>query len=180
MEGDVKLAEITKRYDRDTYAPDASCLGYAVDVYQESINKTFREYLVNHAYLTRLLENYGFALINQAEADAMGLPSAAGSFEELYRQMEAEVASDPAIARRYGAASRMGPREREISFLNRFFVYKKVRSVDAREVMYGLLGDAGTEQSQSASKAAAAAVKEAERKPTTPRKTGRKLKLRRV
>ena len=69
-----------------------------------------------------------------------------------------------------------------ISFLNMYFVYKKVRSVDAREVMYGLLGDAMSDQARSeadaAQKAAVGAVEAAEKKVTAPRKTGRKLKLR--
>ena len=183
MDGDTKLWELTKRYDRDTYAPDASCLGYAVDVFQESINKTFREFLVNHVYLTRLLENYGFAPATPAEAEGMGLPRAAGSFEELFRKMEASLAAKPSLARRYGAAAKMGPRERDISFLNRYFVYKKVRSVDAREVMYGLLGEAMGGQAQAEQEAeqagAVAAAKGAE-SAATPRRTGRKLKLRRA
>ena len=36
---------VTKQYNRDTYEPDESCVGYPIDVYQESINKTFREHL---------------------------------------------------------------------------------------------------------------------------------------
>ena len=182
MDGDTKLWEATKRYDRDTYDPDASCLGYAVDVFQESINKSFREFLVNPTYLTRILENYGFAPISQSEAEAMGLPRASGSFEDLFRQMEARVAGDPSLARRYGAAAQMTPRERDISFLNMYFVYKKVRSVDAREVMYGLLGDSMSDQARevvdTAQKDAVEAVEAAEMKRSSVRKTGRKLKLR--
>ena len=34
-------------------------LGYAIGVYQESINKTFKEYLVNFNYFVRMMENYG-------------------------------------------------------------------------------------------------------------------------
>lgn len=182
MDGDTKLWELTKRYDRDTYAPDASCLGYAVDVFQESINKSFREFLVNPGYLTRLLENYGFAPATLEEAKAMGLPRAMGGFEELFRQMESSISANPGLSRRYGSAMNMGARERDISFLNMYFVYKKVRSVDAREVMYGLLGDAMSDQARSeadaAQKAAVGAVEAAEKKVTATRKTGRKLKLR--
>ena len=55
-----KLLEITKEYASDEFADNISCLGYGIDVFQSSINKTFREYLVNYDYLTILLENYGF------------------------------------------------------------------------------------------------------------------------
>jgi hypothetical protein len=144
----TKLWEVTKRYDRDTYESDASCLGYAIDVYQESINKTFREYLVNHVYLTRLLEDYGFAPLTPAEAQAVGLAQSSGGFRVLFAQMEQQLAANPRLANRYGAAASMSAREKDISFLNRYFVYKKVRSVDAQQVMYGLLGDSLSAQAR--------------------------------
>ena len=78
----------------------------------------------------------------------------------------------------------MGARERDISFLNMYFVYKKVRSVDAREVMYGQLGDSMSDQAReaidTAQKAAVEAVEGAEMKRSSVRKTGRKLKLRKA
>ena len=45
MDDDKKMWSVTKQYNRDTYEPDESCVGYPIDVYQESINKTFREHL---------------------------------------------------------------------------------------------------------------------------------------
>ena len=39
VENDIKLWEITKKYDRDRFNDDSSCVGYAIDVYQDSINK---------------------------------------------------------------------------------------------------------------------------------------------
>ena len=50
-------------YDNDEFQDNIDSLGYGINVFQESINKTFREYLVNYDYLTRLLENYGFILL---------------------------------------------------------------------------------------------------------------------
>ena len=64
----VKMWEIRKRYNNGEFNNDISCLGYRIDVYQESINKTFAEYLVNYEYLMRVLENYGFTLLNRDEA----------------------------------------------------------------------------------------------------------------
>lgn len=143
-----KMWEVTKRYDRSTYDPDSSCLGYAIDIYQDTINKTFKEYLVNPTYLTRVMENYGFAPLTEVEAKGAGLPASQGSFRALFAQMERQIAKKPALARRYGAASSMTPTEKKVSFLNRYFVYKKVRSVDAEQVMYGLLGNSMTDQAR--------------------------------
>ena len=65
IQDDKKLWQITKGYDHDSFENDETSLGYPIDVYQESINKTFREYLVNFDYLNRLMENYGFVLLSR-------------------------------------------------------------------------------------------------------------------
>ena len=55
-----KIFEIKKQYDTDFFEDNESSIGYAIDVYQETINKYFREYLVNFKYLTKMMEDYGF------------------------------------------------------------------------------------------------------------------------
>jgi hypothetical protein len=50
-----KIYELTKQYSQTGF-PDENSIGYAIDVYQESINKTFREYLVNYPLLVRMME----------------------------------------------------------------------------------------------------------------------------
>ena len=47
MEEGKEIWEVTKKYDRDEFPDDATSIGYAIDVYQETINKVFTEYLVN-------------------------------------------------------------------------------------------------------------------------------------
>ena len=42
-----KCGMFKKLYDNKTFPNDSMSLGYKIDVYQESINKTFSEYLVN-------------------------------------------------------------------------------------------------------------------------------------
>ena len=69
----------------------------------------------------------------------MGLGSAIGSFRELYSQMEQEVKRDRSARDEYGSALRMTPSEKRISFLNKYFVYKKVRNVNAEKVSQLLL-----------------------------------------
>ena len=42
QDGNRTMWEVTKRYDNQDFRPDASSVGYPIDVYQMSINKTFR------------------------------------------------------------------------------------------------------------------------------------------
>ena len=115
--GDDKIWELVKEYDATTFADDETSIGYPINVYQETINKYFREYLVNFSYFTRVMENYGFKPLTTAEAREIGMPSGIGNFKQLYSDR-----------------FHMTPNERQISFLNNFFIFKKVRSVDAEKV----------------------------------------------
>jgi len=103
-------------------------------VYQESINKVFREYLVNFDYLTRIMDDYGFVLVTKEEATAMGLPDGTGLFSELYSSMEQEFKQYPNRKNDYGKAPYMSPEEKQISFMNRYFAFKKVRSLDVKKM----------------------------------------------
>jgi len=117
-------------------------VGYAIDVYQESINKTFREYLVNFNYLKRLMANFGFEVVPRDDAiKELGLPDGTGMFEQLHAQMMAQIKQTPSLAADFGDAPDMRDYERRISFYNRYFVFKKVRSIDnAESVVKSLLG----------------------------------------
>ena len=133
--------ELTKRYDRADYNDDETCVGYAVDVFQESINKTFREYLVNYTYLTRILENYGFVLASAEDLKNLHSEFAAGTgfFSDLFIQMNEDIKNNPRSRVSYDEAPMMTDGERTISFLNRYFIYKKVRKVsDAAKVAMNL------------------------------------------
>ena len=129
-----KVYEITKQYDHTGFPEDETSLGYVVDVYQESINNTFSEYLVNFPYLIRVMENYGFALVTREEAASMGLPNGTGLFSELYATMMSELERDPRKADEYGDAGRLTKEEKQISFLNRYFVFRKTHNVNADKV----------------------------------------------
>lgn len=139
-----KIWEIIKSYNSDEYNDDSSCIGYGIDVYQETINKVFREYLVNYNYLTRLMDNYGFELISNKEAKKMNLPNGSGLFRELYSFMNDEIKQEKSRRKpgktetqlEIGKAQELEnePSQRRISFLNRYFIYKKVRNVNALEV----------------------------------------------
>ena len=181
MEDGKKIWEVTKQYDRDEFPANSSSVGYGIDVFQESINKTFKEYLVNYDYLTRLLENYGFVLLTREEAMENKLPASTGFFNDLYGEMTNEIRRNKRAANEYGAAPQMTASERKISFLNRYFVYKKVRNVDAEKVAVNLLGTTLDEEldAEDESKRAQETVLSviAEDTPKPPRKMKKKLRL---
>lgn len=120
--GGGRIWEVTKRYSNLTFPGGAQSLGLGVDVLQETIGKTFREYLVNFRFLDASLREFGFEPLTNEEARGIGLQGAQGGFRELYDDMLRE---DPGT--KYGAAAKMTASEKQLSFLNRYFVYKKVR-----------------------------------------------------
>jgi len=137
-----RVWQVTKAYTATEFPDDETCVGYAIDVYQESINKTFREYLVNFNYLKRLMTNFGFEVVPRDDAiKELGLPDGTGMFEQLHAQMMAQIKQTPSLAADFGDAPDMHDYERRISFYNRYFVFKKVRSIDnAESVVKSLLG----------------------------------------
>ena len=128
---DKKIWEITKRYENQEFIGDESSVGLAIDVYQETINKVFREYLVNFKFLERLLENYGFVLLNEDEIEQLGLPNSIGNFKEMYTFMNSLIDNNKSFKNKVGMALEMSDEEKEISYLNKYFVFKKVRNSDA-------------------------------------------------
>jgi hypothetical protein len=134
IEDDKKIWEVTKGYGGDSFDDDSSSIGYRIDVYQESINQTIAEYLVNFDYLNRVMSAYGFELINREEAQDMGLPDGSGLFSELFAYMLSEIDKNKFKAKDYEQAPFMSGPEKDISFLNRYFIYKKIRTVNTENV----------------------------------------------
>jgi hypothetical protein len=173
---DKKIWSITKQYDSITFEDNDSCLGYKIDVYQDSINQTLPEYLVNFDFLTNTMDKYGFTLITREEARQMKLPEGSGMFSELFNAMENEVNKNPEKASDYKDALYMKDYEKDISFLNRFFIYKKTSTRNAENLTKTLLEQLPDEIAieQAGTMLAREAVKEAEEiiKPK-----GKKLKI---
>ena len=134
MSGENKMLEITKQYSSDTFENNESCLGYRIDVYQESINKVFPEYLVNYDYFIELLEQYGFALLTSVECKEIGLTKSIGNFDLLFNEMQKMVKNRQIRKTDIGTATNMNPDEKKISFLNKYFIFKKIRDVNAEEI----------------------------------------------
>ena len=131
----VKLWEIRKRYSLNSFEDDSSCLGYTIDVFQESINKLTPEFLVNYDYFNRVMEDYGFQLINDDEAKEMGLPDGSGLFSSLFTELINASNSKRKEYDQYKDAVNMNEYEKKISFLNRFVVYKKIRIINTSKVI---------------------------------------------
>jgi hypothetical protein len=126
---DKMIFNIQKKYNETGFVDDERSLGYAINVFQESINKYSVEYLVNFEYLKRLMEDYGFILIESEEANALGFKSGSGLFGEMFKQM-----IDERNNHLYREAPHMSNKEKEISFLNRYFIFRKNSSVDSKKI----------------------------------------------
>jgi hypothetical protein len=126
--------KITKLYNETSFPDDDLSLGYGVAVCQDTINKDYIEYLVQFDYLVRILEDYGFVLVSKETANNMGLPNSTGMFSELFLEMEEEIKRDPKKKSNYRKAVYMTDGERQLSFMNRYFVFQKVRTIDADKV----------------------------------------------
>ena len=140
-----KLLEITKLYDADKFPDDVNSLGYGINVFQESINQTIKEYLVNYDYLISKLANYGFVPLPIEESKKNGL-SSVGNFRDLFKMMEQEIKKNPSIQSEYGLAYMMKKEQKDISFLNKYFIFKKVHNVNIKDVKLGLLQSSEEEQ----------------------------------
>ena len=105
--GSHKIWEIIKQYGDD----EIKNTGLAIDVYQESINAYWREYLVDYDFLTEKFVEYGFTPASDIDIAAIG------NFNLLYDTIE--------DMKNIGQAKNMTPSEKKISFLNKYFIYKK-------------------------------------------------------
>jgi hypothetical protein len=124
-----KIWQITKKYDNPEFKDDETSLGYAIDIYQETINKTFREYLVNFKYFIHIMEKNGFVLLTETEYKQLNLPNSYGSFEQLYNFMTTDLKKNNHLLKKIGIANTLSDEEKQISFLNNYFVFKKIRNV---------------------------------------------------
>jgi len=161
IEDGKKIWEIIKEYGGDTFDDDSSSIGYEINVYQESINQPISEYLVNFDYLNRVMSAYGFEIISQEEAREIGMPNGSGLFSELFLNMLDEISKNKFKAKDYDQAPNMSVNEKKISFLNRYFIYKKIRTVNTENVelelgeyqeTYALKNKRDTEHAQEVAK----------------------------
>ena len=129
MKENIKIYEIIKMYSQTGFPNDENSIGYKIKIFQETINQYIEEFLVNFEYFKQMMENYGFVLVTEEESQHMGFQSGSGLFSELYTSMENEIKRYPSNKEKYGDAILMTEEERRISFMNRYFIFKKVRNI---------------------------------------------------
>jgi hypothetical protein len=126
---------IKKKYNKNEMKDNKTSLGYKIDIFQESINQSISEYLVNFDYLTELLENFGFVPCPSKDLQKMHFKNAIGSFEELFDEMEENIKLERIKKHYIGDALTMTNNEKEVSFLNNYFIYKKIRNVNSEKMV---------------------------------------------
>jgi hypothetical protein len=140
FEKEKKVWSVSKGYSSTEFTDNEGSLGYAIDVFQDSINRVVTEYLVQFDFFIREMEKYGFVLITRDEAKSLNLPTGMGSFLIFYQLMMEEIKRNPSKEKEYGQAVYMRQYEKDISFLNKFFVFKKIRTIDALKLTNAILG----------------------------------------
>lgn len=121
-DGAADVWAMTRRYGGaigGSVPPSAAGLGLAVDVDFIGIGETSTEYLVSWAYLQARLAEVGLELLTPEECVALGLPASSQMFGETWSLAEAR-----------GDKYAMSDAMRRLSFLNRWWVFK--RRSDAR------------------------------------------------
>ena len=123
-----KIWHVKKKYtdDNDVFLNNTSnCLGYTISVYQESINKEFDEYLVNFDYFTNLMKDYGFVLESEINYNNL-LINSIDSFKNLHKNISNLSNSEK---KNFKWINNLTKEEKEISFLNNYFIFKKVNDI---------------------------------------------------
>lgn len=110
---------ITSRYD--VFDPNDDNFGKKIDVYVESINQVVSEYLVDFDALVRCMEERGLKLLDALPE--LGLKTSHGYFKDLYTEMEKTTHRDYKIQ---SILDKMSMEEKQLSFLNKWFVFKMV------------------------------------------------------
>jgi hypothetical protein len=124
-----KLCEIIKYYDQDEFPNDERSLGYEIGVYMNTIGQVLKEYLVNFSFLTDVMREYGFELVNGLSKSPY-LTNATGMFKDIYKKVEQY--SKTRTIKNIGYTLTMLSHEKDLSFVNRYFIFKKMRHVDKR------------------------------------------------
>ena len=141
--GGHTMLAIRKQYESTgrEFTADEDSLGLTIEVYQDSIGKYFPEYLVNFTYFIELMTLFGFTQLNEKEClEKIEVRNSVGSFRDLYLKMEEEEAkkveknkfsqmTEKAEKDKKHKFIKMCEEEQKISFLNKYFVFKKTSNI---------------------------------------------------
>jgi hypothetical protein len=96
-------------------------LGEQIEIYMESIGKPIKEYLVDFNLLKTKLEDKGISMLTPEECGAFGIAKSIDSFKYSYDKVVAST-DNSLLAREI---RQMTEQEKEYSFLNSWFIFKK-------------------------------------------------------
>ena len=128
-----KIWHVKKKYSDEEKLfmnDDENSIGLKISVYQESINKEFDEYLVNFDYFIKLMEDYGFKMVDPMLYHSKKI-NPNGNFQELFDNMM----SDESKLKQYKQSKNMSEEEKYISFMNNYFIFQKINNVNT-ELLY--------------------------------------------
>jgi hypothetical protein len=118
--------------------------------------------------------------LTREEARYMKLPEGSGMFSELFNSMAYDIKTHPEKEKDYKEALYMKDYEKDISFLNRYFIFKKTSTRNAEKLTKSLLDELPYQEDieQTGTLLARKVVQEAQEivKPKT-KKLREKLKL---
>ena len=125
--GDDRICEIQKMYSQTSFPDDETSLGYPIQVYNQSIGKFITEYLVNFKFFTALMSLHGFE--PHAPHD-LWTTSPSNTFDAVFDYINVPRISLK-IKKHLGDSLNMTPEEKRLSFMNRYFIFKKCRPLDS-------------------------------------------------
>ena len=113
---DTVIWKITKDYKIRSFESNKgkTLLGQKIQVYIKSIGETHIEYLIHFKYLEELITDYGFELVEYKD------------FSEYYEEYKKDKTTKIKI-------SELSDAEREFSFLNTSFCFRKVKATPDKE-----------------------------------------------
>ena len=148
---DTPIWSITKDYDKEELIPDDDSIGLAVDVEFISIGTTHKEYLVPFELLKKKLKTIGFELLDRKDLAELGLNASTNTFDISYE-----------MAQKGKKTFNMPDAVKEFSFLNRWFIFKRVGEVGVSEMPKITLPESKSAEDEGATEAEAEAEAEAE------------------
>lgn len=131
---DNLILNINKKYDFNYFNDNISSLGYPIEIFQDSINKSTIEYLVNFDFFIRIMENYGFKLKKQVNDKF--LKNSIDSFESIYNSIN--------DLPQYSYLN-LNQNEQNISFLNYYFIFEKISNVNTNDIVWDDIDELDTD-----------------------------------
>jgi hypothetical protein len=108
----------------DTEKPENN-YGLQVDVYMETINQRMSEYLVDFGLLEQEASKFGLNLLSSKTCEDLNFQFPSDTFKSLFDEMITSGMSNRFIDN----ASKMSDEEKNYSFMNRYFVFRKKAKV---------------------------------------------------